>query len=130
MKKIFTLVLSLGLLTSAFAQSGHRQQNQNPANTYQSSSYSGNSRYSRNSTNSYSTDKNSQWKDQNGPDQHDQYAYTRNYRDRDGNFRDRDEHYSPKYGNERTGHNYDEYPQPVKIAPLLQIIIGIGLGRR
>ena len=125
MKKIFTLVFSLGLLTSAFAQSEHRQQRQNQGTTYQSSQYSGNNRQDNKGSNTYSYDRNSQWKNKDSRDQHDQYAYNRNNDKfgRDGSFRDQDEHFGSRYKRERRG--YDYYAQPVRI-PLFQIFFGIG----
>jgi len=119
MKKIFTLVFSLGLLTSAFAQSGHRRQIQNPGNTYQSSQYSrGNSQYN-NSSNTYSYGRNTQW---NENDNLDQFAYNRGNDkfDRDKNFRGQDEQFDSKYIRERRDYHY----QPVRV-PLLQIFFGI-----
>ena len=125
MKKIFTLVFSLGLLTSAFAQSEHRQQRQNQGNTYQSSQYSRGNGQDNNSSNTYSYGGNSQW---NKNDNHDQFAYNRdnNRFGRDKNFRDHDEHFDSKYKRERR--DYDYYAQPVRI-PLFQIIFGIGSRR-
>ena len=124
MKKIFTLVFSLGLLTSVFAQSGHRQQNKNSGNTYQSSRYSPGGRYD-NSSNTYSYGGNSQW---NKNDNRGQFAYNRDNDKsaRDRNFRDPDERFDSKYKRERRDVGY--YSQTVRI-PLLQIILGIG-GRR
>jgi hypothetical protein len=121
MKKIFTLIFSLGLLTTAFAQSGYRQQNRNKGNVYQQSQYSHDSRHDNNNINSYGG--NQQWNNNDKRDQHDQYAYNQN--DRDRNYRDRDQSFSPKYKNARRGYNYDEPYQPVRV-PLLQIIFGIG----
>jgi hypothetical protein len=122
MKKIFTLVFSLGLLTSAFAQSEHRQQRQNQGNTYQSSQYSRNDRQDNKGSNTYSYDKNSQW-----DNNHDRFAYNRNNDKfgRDKNFRDRDERFDSRYKKERRYDNDYGYAQPVRV-PLLQIIFGIG----
>ena len=122
MKKIFTLVFSLGLLVSAFAQTPSRRQNQTPGNTHQSSAYAGNNLDSRNGSNTYSNDKNQQWNSKDSRDQHDQYAYSKN--DRGRNDGDRDRQYSAKYNDGRRGHDYDQ-PQPVRM-PLIQIILGIG----
>jgi hypothetical protein len=125
MKKIFTLVFSLGLLTSAFAQSEHRQQRQNQGNTYQSSQYSRGNGQDNKSSNTYSYGGNSQW---NKNDNHDQFAYNRdnNRFGRDKNFRDHDQRFDSKYKRERS--DYDYYAQPVRV-PLLQIIFGIGSRR-
>ena len=123
MKKIFTLIFSLGLLTSAsFAQSGYRQQSQKPANTHNSTQYSHDNSRDKNSSNNYSYGQNSQW---NKNDNHDQYAFNRdnNKFDRDRKFHHRDEGFGSRYKKERK--DYDYAPQPVRI-PLLQIIFSIG----
>ncbi|HEY5406421.1 MAG TPA: hypothetical protein VIJ92_05010 [Ginsengibacter sp.] len=122
MKKIFTLVFSLGLLTSAFAQSGHRQQNQNTGNTHQQSQYSHDNSQYNNGANTYSYSQNSQW---NKNDSHDQYASNRDNDkfSRDRNFGGSHERFDSRYQKEKR--NYDFHPRPVRV-PLLQIILGIG----
>ncbi len=123
MKKIFTLVFSLGLLTTAsFAQPGHRGQSQNTDNMHQSSQYSHDKSYDKNSSNTYSYSQNSQW---NKNDNHDQYAFNRNNNrfDHDRKSGDRDEGFDSRYKKEKR--NYDYAPKPVRI-PLLQIIFSIG----
>ncbi len=119
MKKIFTLIISLGLLgTSAFAQSEHRQQNQDKSYKQSPSSVRGHEM--KNGSNTYSYEKNSQWDKKNSRE--DQYAYNRN--DRNNDHRDRDEHFSPKYESKRKDHDHDIQYQPVRL-PLLQIILSI-----
>ena len=127
MKKIFTLVFSIGLMASAFAQSGHRQQNQNSGNSYQPTQYSRNNQANTNSNTGY-YDSNSQ---SNRRDGGNEYAYNNNDRhsndrvrnDGDRNYRSRDEHFTPVYNNERRGR--DVHYQPARFPPL-QIIFGIG----
>ncbi|MEO8414558.1 MAG: hypothetical protein ABI472_12900 [Ginsengibacter sp.] len=123
MKKIFTLVFSLGLLTSAFAQSPNRRQNQSPGSTHQSSSYAGNNHDSRNGSNLYSNNKNPQWNNKDSRDRHEQYAYSNNDRGRDDG--DRYKQYAPKYEIGRSGHDYDQHYRMVQV-PLFQVILGIG----
>ena len=122
MKKIFTLVFSLGLLTSVFAQSGNRRQNQNTGDSHQPSQYSQDKSYDKNSSNTYSYSQNSQW---NKNDSHDQYAINRSDGkfDSDKKFGDRDEHFDKRNREEKR--DYDYRPQQVRV-PLLQIILGIG----
>src|SRR5450631_2869628 len=69
MKKIFTLVFSVGLLTSAFAQTDNRHQNpQNNTTRYQQSQYQGGNQYQ--AGNQYTSD------NRNG--------YTKSYGNNDG----------------------------------------------
>ncbi len=123
MKKIFTLIFSLGLLTSAsFAQSGYRQQGQNTGKTHQSSQYSQSKNYDKNNANAYSYGQNSQW---NKNDNRDQYAFNRddNRFDHDKKSGNRYDHFDSR--NKKEKRDYDYAPKPVRI-PLLQIIFSIG----
>ena len=121
MKKIFTLIFSLGLLTSAFAQSEYRQQKQPQGNGYQTSQYSHNGHQDRSSYNTYSSGRDNHW---NNKDNSDQYAYNRN--ERNDSYRGRDEHFSPKYNGDKRRYDRDEHYQSSTRVPLLQIILGIG----
>ena len=49
MKKLFIFLFAAGLVTAASAQSGDRYRNNSRNNSYQSSPYSSNNQYSRNS---------------------------------------------------------------------------------
>src|SRR5665213_2207228 len=113
MKKIFTLIFSLGLLTSAFAQSEHRQQKQPQGNGYQTSQYSRNGHQDKNSSNTYSNVRDNQW---NNKDNRDQYAYNRN--ERNDSYRGGDEHFSPKYNSDKRRYDRDEHYQPATRVPL------------
>jgi hypothetical protein len=120
MKKIFTLIISLGfLVTSAWAQSEHRQKNQDKSYKQSPSLVRGHEM--KNGSNTYSYEKNSQWDKKNSRE--DQYAYNRNNRSND--HRDRDEHFYPKYESKRKNRDRDIQYQPVRL-PLLQIILSIG----
>lgn len=121
MKKIFTLIFSLGLLTSVFAQSEHRQQKQPQDNGYQTSPYSHSGHQDKNSSNAYSNGRDNQW---NSKDNNDQYAYSHN--ERNDSYRGRDEHFSPKYNGDKRIYDRGEHHQPATRVSLLQIIFGIG----
>lgn len=68
MKKLFTLLFAVGLVTVASAQSGDRHRNDSRSNTnsYQSSPYSNNDQkgYSNQYQNGDQNNRNSQWNDQ------------------------------------------------------------------
>jgi hypothetical protein len=119
MKKIFTLIFSLGLLTSAFAQSGHEQQNKGHDNNYQPSSYAMNSHDFKYGSGVYSNDRNQQWNKGDVRAPRDQYAHN----DGDHDRRYGDGH-SPKYNKKRGEPDHDNY-KPATF-PLLQIILSIG----
>ncbi len=124
MKKIFTLVFSVGLLTSAFAQTNrHQQAPQNNSNGYQqtqppvatqrgnqngySKSYGSNSGYN-NQTASRNDDRNTaQW---NQPAKQ-QYGYDRDRETRDREMMmKRNQHYTSRFDNQkRNDYRNDEH---------------------
>jgi hypothetical protein len=117
MKKIFTLVLAMGIISFSFAQSGeHRQQIQNGDNGYQQTQNNSNRQgYSYSNNNTYSSDR--QYNKDNA------YAYNNDRDRRDGDRDNRDRNsYVPQYNYQRI--DRDDYVQPR--FPLLQIVLGIG----
>ncbi|MEO8862164.1 MAG: hypothetical protein ABI358_12110 [Ginsengibacter sp.] len=139
MKKIFTLLFSMGLVACTFAQSGRHQQDQNSGNNYQPTQNSRNSKWNNkgySSSNTYSRDEQfNQRNNNNGygygnadrdrndgfKNDHDRYDRGGDWRDRD-HHNDRDDRYARQYTRVRVQRDY--YSQPR--VPLLQIILGIG----
>lgn len=120
MKKIFTLLFSLGLLSSVFAQTGNHQ-NQNNGNSHQYASNNRTDHDSGNSSTSFGHDNSQQWKNY---DNKDQYAY--NGDDRERKFDRRDDHFDHVINERRAD---SRYAQPVIIRlPLVRILFG-ALGR-
>jgi len=124
MKKLITLIFSVGLVTVAFAQSSDRYRNDSRSNdSYQSSPYSNNDQYSyndqyRDEDQSY---RNEQW---NGREDHNQF----NRRQRLA--RQRYEMMMMRRNQARYHHQrmYDPYYSPYRVTtrPALRISIGIG----
>lgn len=74
MKKLFTLLFAVGLVTAASAQSGDRQRNDSRGdnNSYQSSPYSGNDRgYSDHYSDRDQHNRNAQWNDRRDQNRYD-----------------------------------------------------------
>jgi hypothetical protein len=125
MKKLITLLFSVGLVTAVFAQTGdrHRNDSRSNDNSYQSSPYSNNDQY--NYPDQYSNEdrynSNSQWNERG---HHNQFE-----RNRQRMARQRYEMMMMRRNQERY-HNqrrYDSYsPYGVTRRPGLQIRIGIG----
>ncbi len=106
MKKIITLLFFAGLITTGFAQSGHRQQNnsQSNGNGYQSNRNSGNTH------NQYSQSKGSgNYSDnqRNNAGTENDYAYNRDKGNQDGRVARGNQYDYPRY-NQRggEGHSY------------------------
>lgn len=70
MKKLFTLLFAVGLITAASAQTSDRHRTDNRNNSYQSSPYSSNDR-GNSSQYSDRDNRNSQWNDQRDHDRYD-----------------------------------------------------------
>ena len=72
MKKLFTLLFAVGLITAASAQTSDRHRNDNRNNSYQSSPYSNNDHgYSNQYSDRDQHDRNSQWNDRRDDNRYD-----------------------------------------------------------
>jgi hypothetical protein len=131
MKKIFTLIFSLGLLTAAFAQGGHRHQDHNSSNN------SGNQSWSRGDQKKYANDQGYQaspysnsdnWNYQSG-DRRDEHRYGNEVNRDDFGKKDnmRGSFDNRRYNDRRfyKGMN-NRHAQTYKRKPGLQIIFGFG----
>ncbi|MDQ6903709.1 MAG: hypothetical protein M3139_11930, partial [Bacteroidota bacterium] len=121
MKKIFTFLFSMGLVACTFAQSDHRQQDQNNGNNYQptqnprssqmnNSAYSNNNTYSRdqqygqrNYEHGYAFDDGNRGWNDGFKNDHDRYDRGGDWCDRDHG--DRDDGYSRQYTHVRVERN-------------------------
>ena len=131
MKKLFTLLFAVALVTAASAQSGdrHRNDSRSTNNSYQSAPYSNNDQkgYSSQYQNADQYNRNSQWNDNKNSQWNDRGDQNRFDQDRKQAERERNEmmmrRNQPQYRDER---RYENRSSGVAL-PLLGIGIGIVL---
>ena len=127
MKKIFTLIISLGLVGFAFAQTGYRHQDdQVNQNVYEQRQHQPDNQYSRDNQHTmYSNGRTDEYNKQSlWSYDNEQYGFYRNGENRDRDEMIRREHFHTRYEEQRR--NDDNYYQHRKF-PVLRLLFGIRL---